>query len=290
MIQHNKCVRGTWLGPQKYARTGSVLSLTIDPCAPRPSSGPCVPLSLERAIAARWRLWIPWVRMHLLRAHQFDPTVNAAVDGPESRRLRQRHAEQILDLMREGISMRTIRRHRLDDPRITDEVRAMLVEAARERQSKAWFRRSEEQRAEDRLATRINLGPSVRHAAHDDATSECPERCAPAAAAVLDPPAMKEAIQAIRKLVCEHFYLREMRDPELAVRTNRRAYVLPRQIVMYIARQLNGASLEEIGREFGDRHHSTVLYSINRIEAMRRSDEALNRTITQLMDALAAQS
>ena len=56
----------------------------------------------------------------------------------------------------------------------------------------------------------------------------------------MNPPA---AIQAIRRLVCEHFYLREMRDPELTVRTNRRAYVLPRQIAMYIARRLTGASL-----------------------------------------------
>jgi hypothetical protein len=40
---------------------------------------------------------------------------------------------------------------------------------------------------------------------------------------VLDPPALKAAIQTIRRLVSEHFYLREMRDPELTARTNRRA-------------------------------------------------------------------
>jgi hypothetical protein len=63
--------------------------------------------------------------------------------------------------MRDGISMRTIRRHRQDDPRITDEARAMLVEAAKERQSKAWFRWPEKQRSQDRLATLIRLGPIV---------------------------------------------------------------------------------------------------------------------------------
>ena len=42
---------------------------------------------------------------------------------------------------------------------------------------------------------------------------------------VLDPLEWQEAIQAIRRRVCEHFYLREMRDPELKVRTHRRAYV-----------------------------------------------------------------
>ena len=78
------------------------------PTVPRPN----VPRSVERVIAARWEQWMPWVRVHLLRARQADPTVNPTMDGPESRRLRHRHAEQILDLMREGISMRTIRRQR----------------------------------------------------------------------------------------------------------------------------------------------------------------------------------
>ena len=74
------------------------------------------------------------------------------------------------------------------------------------------------------------------------------------------------------------------RDPELTLRSNRRTYVLPPQIAMYIARQLTGASLQEIGHQFGGRHHATVRHSINKIEAMLRSDEALNRTITQLID------
>ena len=261
----------------------------MDPCAPRPS-GSYVPPSVERAIAARWQIRVPWVRMHLLRARQHDPSVNAAIDSPESWRMRERHTEHVLDLMRDGISMRTIRRHRLDDPRLTDDLRAMLVDAARDRQSKAWFRRTEDQRAEDRLATAIRLGPIVRHAAPNDANNECPETRGRAVAGALDPPALKEAILVIRRLVCEHFYLREMRDPELTVRTNRRAYVLPRQIAMYIARQLTGASLEEIGREFGGRHHTTVLHSIKRIEAMRRSDGGLNRTIKRMVDAVAARN
>ena len=78
-----------------------------------------------------------------------------------------------------------------------------------------------------------------------------------------------------------------MRDPELTVRTDRRTHVLPCQIAIYIARQLTAASLQEIGRQFGGKHHTTVLHSINRIEEMRRSDEALNTTITRLMDAFA---
>jgi hypothetical protein len=263
--------------------------LTVDPCAPRPSGRPYVPPSLERAIATRWRLWVPWARMHLLRAHQFDPTVSAAVDSPESCRMRERHTEHILDLLRDGISMRTIRRHRLDDPRVTDEVRAMLVQAAKERQSKAWYRRTEEQRAADRLATLIRLGPVVEHDSTRVPDSASPEGDCKPASVVPDRLAVPGAIESIRRQVCERFYLLEMRDPELTVRNNRRLYVLPRQLAMYIARQLTGTSLQEIGREFGGRHHTTVLHSINRIGEMRRTDEALNRTITQLMGAVVPQ-
>jgi hypothetical protein len=265
-------------------RHNESVGLTIGPCKPRPSSGPYVSPQLERAIAARWQIWVPWVRIQQLRARDYDASVAAA----QSPRLCHRHAEHILAMMRDGISMRTIRRHRLDDPRITDEVRTMLVDAVKERQLKAWFRRPEDQRADDGLATAIRLGPIVRNAAPKDTNKECPEGCAQAAVMVLDPPSLKAAIEAIRRHVCEHFYLREMRDPELTVRSNRRAYALPRQLAIYIARQLTGASLEEIGREFGGRHHTTVLHSINRIEAMRRLDEAFDRTITRLVGAVVA--
>ena len=55
---------------------------------------------------------------------------------------------------------------------------------------------------------------------------------------------------------------------------------------MYIVKQLTTASLGEIGRQFGGKHSSTVLHSINKIEKLRRSDKDLNRTITRLTDAL----
>jgi chromosomal replication initiator protein len=55
---------------------------------------------------------------------------------------------------------------------------------------------------------------------------------------------------------------------------------------MYIVKQLTTASLPEIGRQFGGKHHTTVLHSINKIEELRRNDKDLNRTITRLMDAL----
>jgi chromosomal replication initiator protein len=90
-------------------------------------------------------------------------------------------------------------------------------------------------------------------------------------------------IDLIQKRVSEHFNLREQ---DLKVRSNTRAIAFPRQVAMYIVKQLTTASLPEIGRQFGGKHHTTVLHSVNKIEEMRRSDKDLNRTITRLMDAL----
>ena len=90
-------------------------------------------------------------------------------------------------------------------------------------------------------------------------------------------------IEVIQKRVSEHFNLREQ---DLKVRSNTRAIAFPRQVAMYFVKQLTTASLPEIGRQFGGKHHTTVLHSINKIEEMRRSDKELNRTITRLMDAL----
>ena len=101
-------------------------------------------------------------------------------------------------------------------------------------------------------------------------------------------PSPEEAttIASIKKHVSEHFHLSEMRDPDLQLRSHRHIITFPRQLAMYIARQLTGISLQEIGRQFGGMHHTTVLHSIMKIEEMRRTDEQLKCAITRLIDAL----
>jgi len=100
---------------------------------------------------------------------------------------------------------------------------------------------------------------------------------------IIASPEKRVTIDLIQKRVSEHFNLREQ---DLKFRSNTRAIAFPRQIAMYIVKQLTTASLLEIGRQFGGKHHTTVLHSINKIEEMRRSDKELNRIITRLMDAL----
>jgi chromosomal replication initiator protein len=92
-------------------------------------------------------------------------------------------------------------------------------------------------------------------------------------------------IEAIQRRVSANFHLRELGDEDLTADSNRQIFVFPRQLAMYLARQLTTASLPEIGRQFG-MHHTTVLHSIKKIERRRRSDQGLNRTITRLMEAL----
>jgi chromosomal replication initiator protein len=92
----------------------------------------------------------------------------------------------------------------------------------------------------------------------------------------------KVTIELIQKRVGEHFGLREQ---ELKVRSNSKMIAYPRQIAMYLVKQLTSASLPEIGRQFGGKHHTTVLHSIRKIDTLRRSDKDLNHTINKLLDS-----
>ncbi|MFZ0637920.1 MAG: chromosomal replication initiator protein DnaA [Candidatus Acidiferrales bacterium] len=92
----------------------------------------------------------------------------------------------------------------------------------------------------------------------------------------------KVTIEQIQKRVGEHF---GMRAQDLKVRSNSKVIAYPRQVAMFLVKQLTSASLPEIGRQFGGKHHTTVLHSINKIENLRRTDKELNRTINRLLDS-----
>jgi chromosomal replication initiator protein len=60
---------------------------------------------------------------------------------------------------------------------------------------------------------------------------------------------------------------------------------MPRQIAMYLCKSLTNASLPEIGRSFGGKHHSTVIHSIRKIEDLRRKDGNFNTLIGGFLEA-----
>ncbi|WP_263382739.1 chromosomal replication initiator protein DnaA [Granulicella arctica] len=100
----------------------------------------------------------------------------------------------------------------------------------------------------------------------------------------IDTQVRKISIEAIQRAVAEQF---GMRVAELKQKNNSRQIVVPRQIAMYLAKQLTEASLPEIGRQFGGKHHTTVMHSISKIDEHRRTDKDMNRTINKLMETLA---
>lgn len=100
---------------------------------------------------------------------------------------------------------------------------------------------------------------------------------------LIDSQEKKVSIEQIQRRVGEHFGLR---GQDLKVRSNSKAIAFPRQVAMYLVKQLTSASLPEIGRQFGDKHHTTVLHSIHKIENLRRTDKELNKTINRLLDSL----
>jgi chromosomal replication initiator protein len=91
------------------------------------------------------------------------------------------------------------------------------------------------------------------------------------------------SIEHIQRAVCQEFGLTL---PQLRSKNNSRPIAYPRQVAMYLAKELTTASLPQIGREFGGKHHTTVLHSINKISQLRQSDRDLNRLLNKLRDSV----
>ena len=60
---------------------------------------------------------------------------------------------------------------------------------------------------------------------------------------------------------------------------------MPRQIAMYLCKTLTNASLPEIGKSFGGKHHSTVIHSIRKIEELRKRDGDFNTLINNFLES-----
>ncbi|MGC2108030.1 MAG: chromosomal replication initiator protein DnaA [Candidatus Korobacteraceae bacterium] len=102
---------------------------------------------------------------------------------------------------------------------------------------------------------------------------------------LIDSQVRKITIESIQKAVSEQFGLRLV---EIKAKNNSRVIVFPRQIAMYLAKQLTDASLPEIGRQFGGKHHTTVLHSVDKIDTQRKTDKDLNRMLNKLSEGLGA--
>ena len=93
----------------------------------------------------------------------------------------------------------------------------------------------------------------------------------------------KYTIEEIQAAACRHFGVSS--DEMLSsARTSRIAW--PRQVAMYLARELSGESLPAIGRQFGGRNHTTVLHAWRRTVARIASDDASRKAVEKLCESL----
>ena len=86
--------------------------------------------------------------------------------------------------------------------------------------------------------------------------------------------------EGIQKQVAAYF---RMKVQDLKSSSHKAQVVLPRQVAMYLCKELTGASLPEIGRKFGGKHHTTVLHSIRKVEQKMASDPQFQQQIHTFM-------
>lgn len=93
----------------------------------------------------------------------------------------------------------------------------------------------------------------------------------------------KVTVEEIQRKVSEHYNIRlsDMIGPKRL-----RSYARPRQIAMYLAKQMTSRSLPEIGRRFGGRDHTTVMHGVKRIEELKAKDSQIADDLELLRRAL----
>jgi chromosomal replication initiator protein len=90
-------------------------------------------------------------------------------------------------------------------------------------------------------------------------------------------------IDGIQKFVADYF---QLRINDLKSKNNSKSIAMPRQVAMYLCKSLTHASLPEIGRSFGGKHHSTVIHSIKKVEDLRKNDAVFNKQIESFLESL----
>jgi chromosomal replication initiator protein len=89
-------------------------------------------------------------------------------------------------------------------------------------------------------------------------------------------------IEMIQKFVADHY---NVKLTDLKAKNNSKSVAEPRQIAMYLTKALTDASLPEIGKGFGGKHHSTVIHSVRKIDTMRKRDPEFDRLINSFVQS-----
>src|SRR3954471_4830526 len=89
-------------------------------------------------------------------------------------------------------------------------------------------------------------------------------------------------IEIIQKFVADYY---QQKVQDLKSKNNAKSVAIPRQVAMYLCKQLTHASLPEIGRTFGGKHHSTVIHSVRKVEELRKRDSDFNSFINTCLES-----
>lgn len=90
-------------------------------------------------------------------------------------------------------------------------------------------------------------------------------------------------VSKIQQAVAAHYHLTV---DQLSAKSNARQVSAPRQVAMYLCKRLTKSSFPEIGRQFGGKHHTTVMHSVEKVQRLLTSDSEFHRTVTKLIDVL----
>ncbi|MDX1630294.1 MAG: chromosomal replication initiator protein DnaA [Thermoanaerobaculia bacterium] len=85
----------------------------------------------------------------------------------------------------------------------------------------------------------------------------------------------------IVKFVAHHYGLKVR---EIKSKSNAKMVAFPRQVAMWLIKQLTDLSYPDVGRLFNDKHHSTVMYSVDKIEKLQKEDSELERTLDRMIE------
>ena len=99
---------------------------------------------------------------------------------------------------------------------------------------------------------------------------------------ILDHDEKAVTIEIIQKFVADYY---QLKVADLKSRNNSKSVAIPRQVAMHLCKQLTHASLPEIGRSFGGKHHSTVIHSVRKIEDMRKRNGDFNTLINNFIES-----
>ncbi len=91
------------------------------------------------------------------------------------------------------------------------------------------------------------------------------------------------SMERIARTVASHY---KLSVEEIKSKNNSRQIAVPRQIAMYLCKRLTKHSFPEIGREFGGKHHTTVMHSVEKIDGVIKDDRNFHRVVSELIDNL----